>query len=325
MMYKYKIAYAPLDETRNSYTLQFSKILKKFGKVESVSYSPSVWFTKKVDFAIINWPEDAFVAPKTGNPCLTGIAKTFTKLLILKFRAKKIIYVQHNYYPHSTKDKWAPLIKWLISIYRQLADQCWVHSGITTIPNSYYIPHPAYSSQEIQNNELKALSKDTYVVFGRVLRYKKIDILLNSLPKNIKLVICGDTPDNHYLDELIKLATPNVTIYTKPLNDNEAAFLIKNSMGVIVCHSSNDMIASGSIVFALSAKSRVFALKTEFTTWLKNSLPDNVIYDYTTISELTKALSTEKPPAEIDFDSAIAHFSSSALEKAIESSFQKLT
>ncbi|HBX1594545.1 TPA: hypothetical protein MHP63_27005, partial [Klebsiella pneumoniae subsp. pneumoniae] len=58
-------------------------------------------FSKK-DILILNWI-DSDIIGSNGTFSFKGISKLLVKILIFKLKFKKIIFVRHNFYPHSAK------------------------------------------------------------------------------------------------------------------------------------------------------------------------------------------------------------------------------
>jgi hypothetical protein len=69
-----------------------------------------------------------------------GVLKLIVSLLVLKYRFDKVIYIQHNLYPHDTFESHIKITKWIIEKISLLVDVVVVHSPL--FQDKIYIPHP---------------------------------------------------------------------------------------------------------------------------------------------------------------------------------------
>ncbi|OJT49837.1 hypothetical protein BSR04_00530, partial [Serratia plymuthica] len=73
-----------------------------------------------------------------------------------------------------------------------------------------------------------------------------------------------------------------------------------SSQGLIICHADPDMIVSGSFFYALSVKSRVICVETDFLRWANNTFGDDVVVCFRDIDDLREQLG--RLPLAKEFD-----------------------
>jgi len=294
---KTKILLTP-DFDGNQYLENVYNILQDIEDVE-VTITKSINLKKLTlgfnafDFSVVNWLENSMVDNRN-RISIASFAKFTVKFLILKIICKKIIYVRHNFYPHALIGTQAILAKNIIDFFVKSADQCLVHSGHLISKNVHYVPHPLYHfDEEIPTNG----NEDYYIIFGRIVEYKAIDKLLVAWGEE-KLLIAGKVDSIDYLDKLNNIITlrnlNNVTTATHYLSNTEAATKVSSSCGLIIAHSDDDMIVSGSFFFAASLGVPVFAIKTPFFEWLINTQGYVGLFVYDDIRQLINGISSHK-------------------------------
>lgn len=329
-MNKLIIGYSPFESDDNSYTKNFKRILLNFGQVldiPSVKDVINLSFKSHYDLIILNWSDNGFVNGENGNIRILGVIKAFIKLFILKFLTKKIIFVRHNVYPHNTSFKSKKLVVKLINIYEKFFDVCWVHSGHLTEDFRLYVPHPLYqiSINKAHFSAETKLPKRYFIVFGRITSYKKIDKLIEVMPDDVDLVVCGSCSDDNYLKKIMSYKKNNVNIIPKYISDELAKDMVAQSLGVVICHSDEDMIVSGSIIFAVSVGVPIIAIETPFVTWFRKNVNANMIKSASDFSELGKIMHSFKSEInKSDIHSSQDHFSDRSVQSKVKSSLNNL-
>lgn len=329
-MKKLLIGYSPFVSDNNSYTESFKRILSKFGELSNVPSLKdilSLRINTRYDLLILNWSDNGIVSRRNGSISITGVIKVFVKLFAWKLISKKIVFVRHNVYPHNTAFKSKKIAVKLIGIYEQFFDACWVHSGHFTENSRLYVPHPIYQVSKKKDPlfDREKLPKKYFIVFGRILSYKKIHKLIEVLPDEVNLVVCGSCSDNSYLEKLMSYKKNNVTIIPEYISDELAKDMVAQSSGVVICHSDEDMIVSGSIIFAISVGVPVIAIETPFISWFRKNVNAKMITsvsDFSTLSESMRSFQTE-----IDNDDILNsknHFSDQAVRSKVNFSLNKL-
>src|SRR3546814_1969325 len=100
------------------------------------------------------------------------------------------------------------------------------------------------------------------------------------------LLVCGSCGDHDYKQKLLACGKANVTIMAEFIPDELAKELILTSCGVVICHADDDMIVSGSIVFAISLGVPVLAIATPFVRWFHDTVNARMIVEATDIDDL---------------------------------------
>lgn len=276
--------------------------------ISTVIRNPKIIFgTRRSDLLIINWLENRLSSP-SGGFSLFGSIQYVIFLTCFRLVAKRIIYVRHNIFPHNMKGRRAELAQFIITIGEKLCHQKISHSGHLTDRGYTYVPHPLYKLNA--DKEHRLCCDNYYVMFGKIDRYKKMEIVIQNWTIEQTLLIIGTVVDNEYLSEITKLAKgKNVKIEARFIPDDEAAAIVSNSQGVILAHAQKNMIVSGSFFFAITLGVPVFAVEIPFFTWLKQEYNFSGLHIYSEPKQIidgllkTKALNkqTIQNEAEILF------------------------
>lgn len=272
------IGYIPYDGSENAYTERCIDILNRFGKVSSPPHirqllkHPLRIQPNSFDFIILNWVENCIV-DRQGKISTKGIFKLFIQIILLKIVSRKLIFVRHNNYPHNathTSAKWAEKV---IDLTEYLCDHVITHSGHNAQPKRAYIPHPLYHLPNQLTDSEAQIEKDYFLVFGRILPYKKIERLIEAAPSGVNLLVAGSAPDHMYVEKL-RRAAKNKSVHILPgfISDDEAVRLFKAARGVVISHNDSDMIVSGTFFYSLSAGTPVYAISSPFIEWAQRTL-----------------------------------------------------
>lgn len=324
-----KIAYSPFENDANEYTRNMKSLLSAFGSVEKIPGFKSIIKNRMFrcfDLFIVNWSDNAFINER-GGLNLRLVLKESLRLLAYRLAARKILFVRHNMFPHATRPSSQGAAKLAVDFYERLFHMSWVHSGHMATPARHYVPHPLYGTQEDDDplwSELK-LPEKYFIVFGRILPYKKIEELLAVLPPDINLVVAGSAPDAEYLQTLRRHESANVILIPRFISDSLAKKLIGASLGTVICNADEDMIVSGSMVFSISIGVPVIALETPFGLWFRNNVNPNMIINAGGLVELVEKMRSYSTRAsEDDIRAAQAHFSDQTVQQKMLSSFNTL-
>ena len=115
---------------------------------------------------------------------------------------------------------------------------------------------------------LDALPADYFVVFGRIVRYKRIAELVAAFPPDRTLVVIGTVGDRAYADELVALASGNIVVLPGALSEPEAQAIVVRSRALLIAHADDDVIVSSSFFFGMSLATPVLAVATPFLRWI---------------------------------------------------------
>jgi glycosyltransferase involved in cell wall biosynthesis len=333
---KLSIAYFPFENKNNRYTDNFKKILSSFGDIAEAPPLKNIlrqFRFHRFDVLILNWSDNNFVDAETGAISPFGVAKEFFRIAVYKLIACKLVFVRHNVYPHEAAGENRARAKKLVEWYEKCFDLCWVHSGHMVEDRRLYVPHPLYevaSATELTDEASKTRSRFSlpekyFIVFGRIQSYKQIDLLIEHLPDDMHLLVCGSCADHAYKQKLIAYRKPNVTIIAEFISDELATKLILASCGVVICHADDDMIVSGSIVFAISLGVPVLAIATPFVRWFHDTINARMIVAANDFDDLIDKMRVHQSAITAS-DVAVSqqHFCDQAVISHVASTFDRL-
>jgi beta-1,4-mannosyltransferase len=202
------IAFLPDYAIANSYTLRMQEILASFGRIERLATKARLLGLlkdgfRRIDLVLVNWEENALVSKRTGRVSASRVIFVFLKVAAMKLVARRVAFVRHNHYPHTTRRKSISLARWLVDRYEGLFDFVFVHSGVEAVRRGeglkrYYLPHPLY--RRLEDAEMPQVPADLperyFVVFGRIAPYKNLEHLMSNFPAGENLVVCGEVGDS---------------------------------------------------------------------------------------------------------------------------------
>lgn len=322
------VYFYPFRTDINSYPLRMQDILSDSFFINDLSFKReaikllSIRHFRK-DIAIINWLENGFLN-KNGTVSYLGTIRICMILLLLKIRFKKLLYVKHNHYPHNIESKSINKIKYLMKIIVRFADFAVIHSP--TEHNFTYLPHPLYKYPLKLSPSAISPDFERYIIFGRIARYKKIEDVIVAFPDNKKLIVAGGCEDKGYLsflEGLIKDKT-NITIKGCFISDADAANLIKGCNGLILSHSNEDMIVSGSFFYSLTLGVKVYALQTPFLSWVGENVGNDVIQNFKNLHEMMDTIKNEQEVNGSYGEESINKINELFSDKLIKETFERL-
>ncbi|WP_413739485.1 hypothetical protein ACL2XQ_17020 [Sodalis sp. RH14] len=299
----FRIAFYPKAKGVNDYTKNFSNILSSIGKVYEYDTKFEIFsflnFNRnRYNLTIVNWLESDLIDME-GKVTVKNICKTFIKLLLINIRSEKVFYVKHNFYPHEINVTNIEKAKKWMHILVKYCDYGIVHSPIAADAYYKYVPHPLYS-KPLVSVASPHMQTNTFIAFGRIVPYKRLERLIEIFPLGKKLLVAGGYEDTRYIDELKEISPSNVTVMAGFINDDDARKLIASTEGVIISHSDPDMIVSGSFFYALSMGARVISVQTPFLKWAESVLGKNVVVCFESVTDMCEGLS--KIPNFIPYD-----------------------
>ena len=298
-----RIGYTPFESSENAYTARTVEILSRLGTVtkaptlRSFLRSPLSYRPNSYEFIIANWIENSIVNHK-GRLSIVGVLKFVLNVLLFNVLSRKTIFVRHNNYPHQTSPAASAYAARIIDWAEMFFDYVVTHSGHNATPKRKYIPHPLYKhshSAEFAQNQ----QEDYFLIFGRILPYKKIETLVEVIPENVRLVIAGSAPDKSYIEYLRGLAVAKeIQLIAEFVSDERAAQLCKSSRGIVITHNDNDMIVSGTFFYALSLGIPLYTIATPFTEWACKTLEIPGLHVAKDIQSLCDAMTLSTGPAK---------------------------
>ncbi|WP_341743228.1 hypothetical protein [Azonexus hydrophilus] len=250
-----------------------------------------------------NWIENCIVNEK-GRISALGIARFIFKIILIKVMSRKSIFVRHNNYPHNSSTQTGLWAGRIIDIAEKAFDHVITHSGHNETTNRTYIPHPLYKFPvTVRNNKKSEHPRNYFLIFGRILPYKKIETLVNVISPNVRVVIAGSAPDKAYVDYLCRLsAMKDIEIIPRYISDEEVLDIAKKSLGIVITHNDKNVIVSGTFFYALSIGVPLYTVSTPFFEWACRNLDLPQLYvekDIQGLSELLERRLKPHPPLDI--------------------------
>jgi glycosyltransferase involved in cell wall biosynthesis len=297
-----KIAYIPMEDVGNEYTVRMRELLAGYGDV--VRYEGTkAWALRllkgrfwRYDYAVLNWMENEFVDLRSGRISWKGFAKVLAKTLIIKAGVRRVVYVRHNNYPHAAQGPAMERSRKLVDWYCRLFANVLSHSGALTAAGAAYCPHPLYRIAEQRGADLpRALPEAYFVVFGRIARYKKIEELIAGFPANKTLVVAGAVADEAYARRLQERQRDNVIVMPGKLSEAQAQKLVADARGVVISHADGDVVVSGTFFYAMSVRRPVFAIETPFLRWIAPRVGDELLHLGRDMRELCQTIADAAP------------------------------
>lgn len=321
-----KIIYYPFDTGVNKYGQRMKEVLSRLGVVESISYRKMFKYPfKKSDLAIVNWVDNQFLNER-GRVSLIGVLKVYLKVILLRLSSKKIAYVRHNVYPHNSHPDSIRILTRMTDRLSRFFDMTFVHSPVFSQTGEQYIPHPLYQYPlVIDGYSATKRDDDLYIIFGRVVRYKKIDEVIKFFPKNKRLIIAGFCEDEIYASELNDLIKErsNIQFISRFLTDTEAGQLVSSANAMIISHADEDMIVSGSFFYALSQRISIICVETPFMRWGEKTLSSEIVLTCSSISTMCDKISHRRL-AHIYTDATITKINDLFSDEYIECELNKM-
>jgi hypothetical protein len=141
----------------------------------------------------------------------------------------------------------------------------------------------------------------------------------------LHILVCGTCPEPEYKAKLQSYGKPNVSIMAEFISDELARDLIVGSSGMLICHSEDDMIVSGSIVYAISLGVPVFAVETPFITWFRNTVNERMIVAASDFDDLiAKMRAQQSRITDADIACSQLHFSDQAVISHVATTFNRM-
>jgi glycosyltransferase involved in cell wall biosynthesis len=273
-----KVIYCrPFNVANNNYIEIHKEIWKSLGfKVKSIrTINFKTLFYRKNNIAVINWLEDSIVDSNNGRVSFFLFTRRFFLLMLLRIMCGKLIWVQHNYVPHSLKgDDTLPYFKAFCKLIYLVSDVKVSHAPTDNEFKGVVIDHPLYPKAVNQDNI--TLNND-FLIIGAVTEYKQIDKLLLDWPSEFKLHIAGKC-DSSILEknikEVISSRKLNVTWDKRFLSHEEVELYLRSSKVVIIPHKEDSMIVSGAFYHGISNGCSILMRDSSFykyvSTWFKH-------------------------------------------------------
>lgn len=324
-----KIAYFPFYELENQYTVRFRECLSAFGTVSELPGLRRLFFdlfrpgSSRFDVAFFNWKENDMVRIEDGSCSLRKVAKLFLSVILYRLFVKQLVFIRHNNYPHATRESDIGMAKRVVNWFEFFFDVVLVHSGHQSEGRRHYCPHPLYRKEAVLPEPVavfSALPREYYIVFGRILPYKKIEQLIEAFPENKNLLIVGSVGDVAYTERITALQRDNVKVLPGFLEEPVAQSLIRHSSGVVISHADRDVLVSGTFFYAMSLGCRVLAVETPFLSWVKPRIGSALLHTEASVKALCRAIRDDDPSVVIsqrEIDAVGREFCDAAVRSAL--------
>ena len=241
-----KVYIYPFSLNSNEYIENLKEIFLKnhFKILKPPKLSRLIFFqTDKSDKTIIiNWLENKAVFQ--GKLNFIRLLKVIFYLIFLRLNRFKLIRFEHNLFPHTLKNP-----KLFLFIEKHILNY-FFHSSISlNFAHKFenFIPHPKYKPL------VRTPPKDNKIlIFGRIVRYKKIEESLKLIPHTFQVMVSGIVEDEEYFQEISKkFRCKNIVFYPNPTS-TALKKLLNETQYFLVNAQSKSYLNSGSAIFALS-------------------------------------------------------------------------
>ena len=328
-----RIGLLPYDSGVNLYGARLRANLSELGDVVPIGtplQRVARAFARKPSFDLIvaGWLENALVT-QTGRISVLGLGKMIGQTVLLRAQARRVIYVRHNRYPHNARARYARTLTRLLDVFERMYDVTLTHSPAELRPGRAYCPHPLYDA--VQDDSLLPREIDLlpgyFVVFGRIAPYKNIEALIEGFPEHQRLLVAGVVDDDAYAQRLKQMRRRNVVVAPGYLSEAQAQSVLRRAAGVIVSHSADDVIVTGSFFYAISANRPVYAVTTPFLRAVASQVGPRVLQTAEDIAGLCQALSEHThrgAPTPSEWSAVRAVFSDASIGKHLSAVFEQL-
>lgn len=256
-------------EAEKGYTFLMRRALAAFGHVVGFDGVVATWrvHRRRLDFLVLNWTDNDLLDRRTRRIAPRKVVRVFARTIALRLAARKLVFVRHNVYPHAVAAGHEANARRWVDRYERLFDVVLTHSGDDGQKPRRYCPHPLFPRVSPVSRP-SWLPERYVVVFGRIVRYKRLERLLDAFPDDGTLVIAGAVGDRAYADELAQRRRPNVVFRPGLIDEADAQAIVAGSDALLIAHADGDVIVSASFYFAMSLGVPVLAVETPFLRWI---------------------------------------------------------
>jgi glycosyltransferase involved in cell wall biosynthesis len=322
-----RIAFIPFKDSTNGYVARMQFLLSNFGKIEqAISVKETLIALlhgklKRYDVIWVNFTENELLN-NTGRISIFNLVKLFARTAIMVLQAKKSVFVRHNNYPHAAHPSRAVLLTKLVNAYERMFDIVVTHSGAEAKGKKMYCPHPLYTLvNDADGHNALPLKHPTeyFIVFGRILPYKKIELLAKNFPVSQTLLVAGAVGDKNYSNSLSAVKQDNFIFIPGYLTEIEAQKLVSGAKAMVISHSDADVVVSGTFFYAMTLGKPVFAVETEFFKWIKPRISPNLLVLAKNVKTLCRLIEDTMPNVDLigDKESIQNEFGDETIIKAL--------
>lgn len=215
---------------------------------------------------IVNWLEDRpYGSTFNARVKFTTFLKCFFVVIYGAILCSPRIWVRHNFKPHNATGsyRYFKIITSMLRLfrYREVSLEKYTNGDLF---------HPLYMPDESLKERVSQVetTKFEYLIFGAIKKYKGIHNLLSVWPQEKTLKIAGKCNDEIYEKEILDIIARRelkVNWRNEYLSDVELNEELSKAHFVIISHSDNTMISSGSFYHAISFGCNIISLKSDFS------------------------------------------------------------
>ncbi len=273
-----RIAYLPFVEAspEKAYTVRMRELLSGFGRV--VPYAGLVATCLaglrlregRLACVVVNWTDNDLLDRRTRKIAVRKVVRVFARTIAMRLAARRLVFVRHNNYPHAVaRGHEAVAARW-VDRYERLFDAVLTHSGDERQRSRRYCPHPLYHRivPRPTASAMQDLPRRYFVVFGRIVPYKKLEVLIDAFPADETLLIIGAIGDRTYAASLERKRRANILVRPGLLSEADAQALVAGAAALLIPHADGDVIVSGSFFYAMTLRVPVVAVEPPFLCWI---------------------------------------------------------
>jgi beta-1,4-mannosyltransferase len=249
--------------------------------------SLNAWSNRDKNITVLNWVEDQKY--RRSNSFLKAYILFFGFLgliLLSKIMSNKVVWIKHNLKPHNAHGN--AVCHRLTCVWFNLLNIKAV--GLEEYYGARTLKHPLYfaDAEIIKNMTSSTPNKvPTVFFFGAIKSYKKLHIALAYWPISLPLRIRGKAQSASYeqqLRHIIESRRLKVDWKNEFISDEALNIHLKNSDFVLLPHSDNAMISSGSYYHGLSLGCNIICFSSVFAKHKAEQFPFTHIFDPKTFS-----------------------------------------
>ena len=215
---------------------------------------------------IVNWLEDRpYGSTFNARVKFTTFLKCLFVVIYGAISCSPKIWVRHNFKPHNATGsyRYFKIITSMLRFfrYREVSLEKYTNGDLF---------HPLYMPDESFDERVRKVvtTEFEYLIFGAIKKYKGIHNLLSVWPQDKMLQIAGKCNDEIYEKEILDIIARRelkVNWRNEYLSDVELNEELSKAHFVIISHSDNTMISSGSFYHAISFGCNIISLKSDFS------------------------------------------------------------
>lgn len=262
--------------------------VKRFQSVLGKLFTPTKWSN---DLLVLNFYENSVL----GRFPVLRLFRGFLFLLLARLVVKKVVWVRHNYVPHSLNGVKISYFNCMCFLLNKLSHKIVVHRPVTGIDFTHVVPHPLFTYSHAEKNQSSpdSLGNIGFLCFGQVRENKGLCQLLECWPTAKQLTIMGACNDNKLEVEIRKIISnrrlsvnwDNMFVSTVCLNN-----AISQADCIIIPHLDKSMIVTCVTFHAMSLGTNILSNESEFSDWSSQLYPFSTSFNYKNLATKIKNL-----------------------------------